>query len=92
MPHKAGSRKYRIDSAIAFREEDALAVIEEFITYLWSGGREPARMYLHDSELPVILTYAANGTYAAAMESIDSMNEFMEYEQARWDRAADMDF
>lgn len=92
LPHKAGSRKYRIDSAIAFREEDALAVIEEFITYLWSGGREPARMYLHDSELPVILTYAANGTYAAAMESIDSMNEFMEYEQARWDRAADMDF
>ncbi len=92
LPHKAGSRKYRMGAAIAFREEDALALIEEFITYLWSGGREPARMYLHDSELPVILTYAADGTYAAAMNSINSMNEFMEYEQARWDRAADMDF
>ncbi|MET3823891.1 hypothetical protein ACVK00_006877 [Burkholderia sp. PvR073] len=92
LPHKAGSRKYRMGAAIAFREEDALALIEEFITYLWSGGREPARMYLHDSELPVILTYAADGTYAAAMNSINSMDEFVEYEQARWDRAADMDF
>lgn len=92
LPHKAGSRKYRLGAGIAFREEDALLLIDSFIAYLWSDGREPARAYLHDTELPIVLTYAANGTYAAAMTSVEDMNAFIEHEQAAWDRAADMDF
>ncbi|MEM5398395.1 hypothetical protein, partial [Staphylococcus gallinarum] len=75
-----------------FREEDALVLIDLFIDYLWSDGREPARAYLHDTELPIILTYAADGTYAAAMTSAEDMNAFIEHEQSAWDRAADMDF
>ncbi|MBB5543337.1 hypothetical protein [Paraburkholderia fungorum] len=92
LPHKAGSRKYRLGAGIAFREEDALVLIDLFIDYLWSDGREPARAYLHDTELPIILTYAADGTYAAAMTSAEDMNAFIEHEQSAWDRAADMDF
>ncbi|WP_221624059.1 hypothetical protein [Burkholderia sp. Bp8998] len=92
LPHKAGSRKYRLTGGIAFREEDALALIDSFINFLWSNGREPARAYLHDTELPIILTYARNGTYAAAMTSVGDMNAFIEHEQAAWDRAADMDY
>ena len=92
LPHKAGSRKYRLGTGIAFREEDALDLIDSFIKYLWSGGREPARAYLHDTELPVVLTLASNGTYAGAMTSVEEMSEFIKHEQAAWDRAADMDF
>ncbi|KVE25226.1 hypothetical protein WI93_16790 [Burkholderia vietnamiensis] len=77
---------------MAFLEEDALALIDSFINFLWSNGREPARAYLHDTELPIILTYARNGTYAAAMTSVEDMNAFIEHEQAAWDRAADMDY
>ncbi|HHV7524975.1 TPA: hypothetical protein ACUNF5_006521 [Burkholderia orbicola] len=92
LPHKAGSRKYRVDGGIAFREEDALVLIDSFINFLWSDGREPARAYLHDTELPIILTYAKDGTYAAAMASVEDMNAFIDHEQAAWDRAADMDY
>jgi hypothetical protein len=42
LPHRAGSRKYRLGAGIAFRGENTLALIDTFIAYLWSGGREPA--------------------------------------------------
>ncbi|WP_255727874.1 hypothetical protein [Caballeronia sp. PC1] len=40
----------------------------------------------------MILTYAADGTYAAAMTSTEDMNAFGEHEQSAWDHAADVDF
>lgn len=40
----------------------------------------------------VSLTYAAKGTYATAMDSVNSVNEFMGWEQATLDRTADVDF
>lgn len=92
LPNKQGSRRYRLGAGIAFREEEAVELIETFIAYLWSDGREPARIYLHDSELPIILTYATDGTYSNAMSSVEHMGAFLNRELDAWGRAADMDY
>lgn len=39
------------------------------IEHLWSGPRAPAKIYLQESGIPVILTYAVNGRYRTAMQS-----------------------
>jgi hypothetical protein len=77
---------------LGFDDKEALATIEKFIVYLWSGRREPARVYIQESSLPLILPRAADGTYAAAMASVDDMREFVDQLGAQFDRAANMDW
>lgn len=43
--------------------EEAICLIERFIKHLWSGSRAPAKLYIQESRLPLILTYANNGKY-----------------------------
>jgi hypothetical protein len=62
------------------------------ITLLWSGRREPAKIYIHESGLPLILTLAQDGTYARAMASTDAMREFAEGLSRSFDQAANMDW
>lgn len=69
-----------------------MKLIDEFIHHLWSGKREPAYHFIQESGLPLILTYAQNGTYKNAMHSVDSMKEFIEYQHYEQDRAANMDW
>jgi hypothetical protein len=69
-----------------------MELIEEFIPYLWSGKREPARIYIQEGSLPLILPRASDGTYAAAMASVDDMREFVDHLGAQLDRSADMDW
>ena len=84
-------RRYSLTGEPAFDEGRAIAAIEAFIKHLWSGSRAPAREYLF-SGLPSILTYVADGTYASAMHSLESMKEFVDYLSHQFDNASNMDW
>jgi len=92
LTHHTNRYSYSVSGEIAFNDEAALATIEKFIGHLWSGVREPARAYIQDSNLPLILTMASDGSYAAAMRSTEDMNELVEDLSRRFDDAANMDW
>jgi hypothetical protein len=77
---------------LAFDDSEAIAFIEEFISFLWSGTREPARIYIHESDLPLVLPFASDGTYSAAMASVEAMREYVDHAKKEWDRAANMEW
>lgn len=83
--------RYSFTGRLAFDESTALTDIEEFIAHLWSGSRAPAQYYL-GSDLPSILTYVVDGTYAHAMRSNEEMREFVDHLTEQFDRAGDMDW
>lgn len=76
----------------SFDEPRALEVAESFVAKLWEGKRAPARLYLEEAGLPVILTSASNGTYANAMSSEEDMENFIEGLTHEMDNAANMDW
>jgi hypothetical protein len=76
----------------SFEEGQALQVAELFIAKLWEGKRAPAKLYLEDPDLPVILTYATDGTYATAMSSEEAMEEFVKSLNHEMNNAANMDW
>lgn len=84
--------RYSIFAVPSFDENNAMELIEKFIVKLWEGEREPAKLYLEEASLPVILTYASDGTYAAAMSSRDDMENFVEGLTHQIDNAANMDW
>jgi hypothetical protein len=43
---------------------DAIALIHDFIVHLWSGDLAPAKIYIQESGLPMVLTQSTDGTYA----------------------------
>lgn len=83
--------RYALTGNPAFDESWALGQIEAFLEHLWSGPLEPAKHHLFSS-LPSILSYVADGTYKRAMESDESMKEFVEYLTLEFDNAANMDW
>ncbi|WP_127158765.1 hypothetical protein [Xanthomonas arboricola] len=83
--------RYALTSNPAFKEESALAAIDNFIEHLWSGKRLPARRYLF-SDLPSILTLAVDGTYEKCMRSEHAMNELVERLTHQFDAALNMDW
>jgi hypothetical protein len=91
IPRSHGFR-YSIGRGIDFDEEAVLATIEKFIEHIWSDEREAARIYIQESELPLMLTMAHDGTYAAAMRSTDEMKLLVEQLTRMFDDAANMDF
>ena len=92
LPHMANKSKFTLYAGLAFEDSKALSVIERFIEHLWSGPRKPAYLCIQESELPTILTFIRDGTYAGAMSSEDSMREFLDYLNHEWDQSADMDW
>jgi len=84
--------RYSIFAVPSFDENSAMELIEKFIAKVWAGSRAPAKLYLEEASLPVILTYANDGTYAAAMTSHDDMESFVEYLTQEMDNAANMDW
>lgn len=74
-----------------FNERRAMEEIEKFIDHLWTGCRAPAQRYL-ETDLPTILTYVADGTYSAAMASVEEMEDFVDGLSRAHDIAADMDW
>lgn len=92
LPHRAGQRRFTITNDLAFDDAAAMVVIEQFVDHLWSGKREPARLYIQDAALPAILTNVANGTYDRAMQSAEEMEEYVSFQTRQIDDAANMDW
>lgn len=92
LPHRSGNKSFVFGIRLAFDFSSAIDLVKEFAAFLWAGPREPAGMYIQESGLPTILTMAADGTYLAAMESRDSMDEFITYLNYQHDQAANMDW
>lgn len=92
LPHQAGKRKYSMTRELSFKEDEALAVIEEFIAHLWAGPRAPAHVHVQEEQLPTILTMVADGTYLRAMSSLDAMADHVSYINHYMDQAIDMDW
>lgn len=61
LPHRKGRNRFTITEDLGFNDAEAIEVIEKFIDHLWSGKREPARLYIQENDMPTILTMAANG-------------------------------
>jgi len=83
---------FSLTPELAFDDIKALATIDNFVAHLWSGARKPAQLYLQESNLPLILPMASNGTYRAAMTSIDDMRKFIDDLTRQSDDAAHMDW
>lgn len=92
LPHKAGKSRFALSDSFVFEEAAALKVIDDFIAILWSGSREGAGLYINETGLPLILTMAADGSYARAMSSIEEMKELVDHLSARFDQATNMDW
>jgi hypothetical protein len=92
LPHRVGTKKFRLGHGLDFDLPSAIELLEGFRVHLWSQSRAPAELYIQKSELPIILTMAADGTYASAMKSVEDMNLLVEQLSAETDRAANMDW
>ena len=91
LPHQKGSGRFSFYGDLGFNEKDVVELIKQFIIHLWSGEREPAKLYV-ESDLPLILTMAKDGTYRAAMESVEEMEQLVDRLSWEYDRAANMDW
>ena len=92
LPHKRNSRKFSLGSGLAFDFPAAIDTTEEFVLHLWSGDFAPAEMYIQQSYLPVFLIFAADGSYAHSMQSLEKMESFIDELTTQADRAANMDW
>lgn len=84
LPHHLGDHSYRFPDSLSLsrRSDDpsdhaAIALIQDFISYIRSGPLAPAWIYL-DSGEDLILTMAQSGEYELAMASEEAMTEFTE--------------
>lgn len=92
LDHKPTKFRLSLTPEFAFDNERALLTIEKFISCLWSGKREPAKLYIQESDLPLILPMASDGSYTAAMVSVEGMKALVERLMKQMDAAANMDW
>lgn len=91
LPHQKGSVRFSFYGDLGFNEQEVVELIQRFIIHLWSGERAPAKLYI-ESDLPLILTMAKDGSYSSAMESVEEMESFVDHLSWEHDRAANMDW
>lgn len=92
LPHRQSKTAYRFGAGLDFRMAPSIALVRSFMDHLWSEPRSPAKIYIQDYQLPAILTYVADGTYAEAMRTDADMEAFASYMAQRQDDAENMDF
>jgi len=92
LPHRVGPQHFRFGHGLDFTPAEVFGVLDEFLAFMFAGPREPARHYLLEGGLDTVLTFAGNGTYASAMQSVAAMKEFVEGWSEQVDRAANMDW
>ena len=85
-------RKFSLAENMAFDDVEAMASIENFVAHLWAGCRAVPRIYIQDSDLPLILPMASDGRYAAAMQSPQAMDELVSDLTKQIDAATNMDW
>lgn len=91
LPYDRRAR-FKFGHGITFVDHDAIELLSEFIDHLWSGPRAPAKIYIQEWGLPLVLTMASSGEYASAMESEERMKQFAAHLAEEIDRSANMDF
>jgi len=72
-------------------EAKAVQVIERFVRFL-RQSECAAFMYIQESDLPIILSYATDGTYHRALASVDDMEVLVKRLSHEWEQAANMDW
>lgn len=90
--HRSEGGLFSLDGEPEIADETTLNEIGEFISFLWANDIEPAMYYIQQSGLPLILPMAKDGSYLAAMESIEGMKECVEHLTRAFDIATDMDW
>ena len=53
LNHKPSRPEFSLTPELAFEDAEAIAAVEAFISFMWSGVREPAKSYIQESELPL---------------------------------------
>ncbi|WP_228057869.1 hypothetical protein [Enterobacter asburiae] len=91
MPHQKGDSRFSMGNGTSFEEEEAILAIEEFMSFYWDSQNLPEIIYIQ-SNLPTILPYTTDSTYARAMKSVADMLIFVEYLTELHDNAANMDW
>lgn len=91
LPHQKGTSHFSFYGDLGFNEDEVIALIERFVSFFWAEEREPAKLYI-ESDLPLILTMAKDGSYALAMKSAEEMTQLVEHLSWESDRAANMDW
>jgi len=84
--------RFSLNENLAFDDKEALQSIDAFIRHLWSGRRKPARIYIQESGLPLVLTMASDGRYAEAMRSVQAMEELVDHLLEQQDAHSNMDW
>lgn len=92
LPHRQDKDGFKFGNGVDFVTYDAFALIRDFIEHLWNGDLAPAKIYIQESGLPLILADTADGTYARAMASKEDMREFTDFQSRMSDDAANMDW
>ena len=91
MPHRQSKEHFRFGNGVDFLPPEAMQLIHDFITHMWSGNLSPAKIYI-ESGLPLILSHAYDGSYAQAMTSDEEMTDFTDHLSRVIDDAANMDW
>lgn len=92
LPNAGSRNSYTFSSGMGFVDPDTIQLLQNFIEHLWSGPLGPARIYLQESSLPVIVSMAKAGDYLDALASHEGMEQFTRYLEEKSDRSSNMDF
>ena len=98
LPHRRSGHSYLFPDSLTlsrrsedYSDHDAIALIQDFVSFIRSGLLAPAWIYL-DSGEDLILTMAQDGTYQHAMASEETMTKFTEGLTYYSDMNANMDW
>lgn len=91
MPHRQSKERFRFGNGVDFLPSEAMGLIHDFVTHMWSGSLSPAKIYI-ETGLPLILTYACDGAYAQAMTSEEEMTNFTNHLGRMFDDGTNMDW
>lgn len=92
IPKKKEKAQFSFVQNSELEDDQAIAIIETFISKLWSDSRKPAYLYIQASTLPTILTLAKDGTYKDAMTCNKKMDTLIQRLCDQFDNAANMDW
>jgi hypothetical protein len=87
-----GKDKFSMWFGPIFGEAGAIETAELFTENLWKGDLAPAKLYIQDAALPIVLPYASDGTYERAMTSAEEMEYLVEGMTREMDNAVNMDW
>lgn len=92
LPLRREPDDFRFGHGVKVVEDEVIKLLENFVGHFWSADRAPAKLYIQDHQLPLILTMAQSGEYCRAMASLQEMEAFADHLAQLSDQHANMDF